>query len=252
MIEPALAYLERDSLRNIVPLKMLRTHPEFCRVQMTSSFDEQGVLIELDAKAFAYDREHYPNADGVILLASDTLDATRALLGGISSQSRWVLKLQSQRDVLEAQRIFRSRRVTAFESFTDISAFQADPAVRVTLEPNQAMLELYAAGSHQRAWLEPLLNAGQAFCCEFEDSRSVCFAFENFAKIWEVGGVYTPETQRGHGFAARVVSACVAELQARGLRARYQVQESNAASIAVARRIGLKHFLTITHCLANH
>ncbi len=247
MIERGLAYLERDVLRNIVPLKMLRSHPEACRVQMISSDDGEGVLIELNPKAFAYDREHYAHADGIILVSSDHSRITNLLLAALPHDNRWVFKLQSEADALELQDRFQVRHVNAFWSFTDTKPLSPGKDARVTLEPTREMFRLYAERDYGRQWLESLINVGKAFCCELGDAQSVCLAFENTDNIWEVGGVYTPEPLRGRGLAARVVSACIAELQTRGLRTRYQVEESNPASIAVARKIGLEHFLTVTH-----
>jgi RimJ/RimL family protein N-acetyltransferase len=249
VIDGALAYLERDRLRNIVPLKMLHAHSDACEVHVAASGN--GVLIELNPNAFSYDRQHYPDADGIILISSDDALTTRALLQKNHVTGRLVFKLQNKTDALEVRRCFDIRRVTAFESFTDASAFSPDPNVRITLEPTPTMLDSYAQRDYSRQWLEPLLVAGKAFCCEIGDAESVCLAFENFANVWEVGGVFTPETLRGRGLAARVVKACIAELQTRGLHARYQVEESNAASIAVAKRIGLEHVLTVTHW-TNH
>ena len=57
----------------------------------------------------------------------------------------------------------------------------------------------------------------------------------------------TAPSQRRKGFAARVVRTALAELAARGLAPRYQVEEHNKASIHLANSIGLVPFLTIVH-----
>jgi hypothetical protein len=44
-----------------------------------------------------------------------------------------------------------------------------------------------------------------------------------------------------------VVRTALAEIARRGFVPRYQVEESNVASIALARAIGLEPFWTITH-----
>jgi hypothetical protein len=43
------------------------------------------------------------------------------------------------------------------------------------------------------------------------------------------------------------VRTALAELGKRGLAPRYQVEEHNTASIALARSVGLAPFVTITH-----
>ncbi len=96
-----------------------------------------------------------------------------------------------------------------------------------------------------------MLNDGRAFCAELygksQKFESVCFAFENYGQLWEIGGVYTPPASRGQGLASRTVCATIAELQNRGKRSRYQVHDQNIASIKVAEHAELELFLTITH-----
>jgi hypothetical protein len=47
-----------------------------------------------------------------------------------------------------------------------------------------------------------------------------------------------------------VVRAAFAELERRKLQGRYVVEETNLASLQLARSIGLQHTLTLTHFLA--
>ena len=77
--------------------------------------------------------------------------------------------------------------------------------------------------------------------------KSACFAFENYGPVWEVGGVVTASAHRQRGLGARVVRTALAELARRELAPRYQVEEHNTASIALARSVGLVPFVTITH-----
>ncbi|CAN5382169.1 hypothetical protein BH10PSE6_BH10PSE6_10400 [soil metagenome] len=60
-------------------------------------------------------------------------------------------------------------------------------------------------------------------------------------------GVVAAAGHRRGGLAARVVRTALAELGKRGLAPRYQVEEHNTASIALARSVGLAPFVTITH-----
>ena len=75
----------------------------------------------------------------------------------------------------------------------------------------------------------------------------MCLAFQNHRQVWEVGGVVTPAQHRGKGFASRVVRSALAELQRRGLAARYQVNEDKLPSIRLAQSLGLRQFLQLTH-----
>ena len=79
------------------------------------------------------------------------------------------------------------------------------------------------------------------------EALSACFAFENYGPVWEVGGVVTAAAHRRGGLGARVVRTALVELGKRGLAPRYQVEEHNTASIALACSVGRAPFVTITH-----
>jgi ribosomal protein S18 acetylase RimI-like enzyme len=114
------------------------------------------------------------------------------------------------------------------------------------------MLALYRTQDHRPDWLLPLLANGRAFTCLIgsgDDPVSVCFAFESYGKVWEIGGVVTRPDQRGRGLGARVVGAALDELARRGLLARYQVHEENTASIRLAEALGMRLLLRLTHYL---
>jgi GNAT superfamily N-acetyltransferase len=248
-LELALSFLKRDPLRHIVALKMLHALGETAETHFASSEHGESVLVLLDANAFSYDREHYGDAHHIAVISSDHALLTRQLLKFVPRSKRIVFKLSSDADALEVQKRFAVQLVTAFLSFTDVQAHAADPNVTLGLEPSDEMWAWFTAQGHERDWLEPMLREGRAFCVTLggNSPESVCFAFENFGAIWEVGGVFTPPELRGRGLARRVVTRAVAELQRRGLKTRYQVQEDNLASVGVARGIGLSLFLTITH-----
>jgi RimJ/RimL family protein N-acetyltransferase len=246
----ALQYLERDVLHNIVALKMLNTH-DGVRCFHQANENGEAVMILLEPGAFAYDREHYPNADSICIIASDHPNLTNTLLENLDHKQKVVFKLSSDADALEVQKRFDVQRITSFLSFTDNTSYSSDPNVHTSTKPSEMMLEWIATQGHTRDWLKPMLAKNRAFCCELYDAsqelESVCFAFENYGDVWEIGGVYTPKESRGKGLATRTACTAIAELQKRKKRSRYQVQEQNSASIRVARQAKLELFLTITH-----
>ncbi len=244
--------LERDPLRNIVLLKHLEAFPGHTRVHRFSGPAGTATLVLLDAAASAWDRRTYPTAEVVALIASDHPDLTRALLAFVPRGVGVVFKLSGAADHDVVAAAFPVERTTSVLSFTARSRFGRDEAVRVTMEPDDAVFALFESQDHSRDWLAPLLASNRAFASVLErdsESRSVCFAFENYRRVWEVGGLVTPPAQRGRGFAARVVRTALAELGERRLIARYQAHDDNVALIGLARSIGLDLFLTITHFL---
>ena len=163
-----------------------------------------------------------------------------------------VFKLSNVGDQEVVAERFPISRATSFLSFPagEPAVYTADATVSITGSASDAVLDLFESQGHAREWLCPLLTSGRAFACVLEEDkepRSVCFAFENHGRIWEIGGVVTPVRHRGRGLAARVVRSSLAELQQRGLVPRYQVNEDNLPSIRLAASLGFRQFLQLTH-----
>jgi RimJ/RimL family protein N-acetyltransferase len=210
-------------------------------------------MVLLDVAASPYDHRTYPTARHAALISSDHPDLTQEVLTAVSRDDGVVFKLSSEADhAVVASRFPNLRRTTAVLSFTGVSGFVHDEQVRVTTAPCETMYAFFESQKHSRAWLEPLLRTSLAFTCVIErdgQPLSVCFAFENYRQVWEVGGLFTPPLARGHGYAARVVRTALAELSKRGLTPRYQVHDDNVPSIRLAESIGMNRFLEITHFL---
>ena len=67
--------------------------------------------------------------------------------------------------------------------------------------------------------------------------------------IHEIGGLHTLPQARRQGLARRLVETALATLAAAGEMPRYQVDEANHASIALAQAIGLVPAVTAEHWL---
>ena len=248
----AVARLERQPLRNIVLLKHIEAFRDHVSVTQVSDGPDTATLVLLDTTGSAYDRDTYPEAAFAALISSDNPGLTRRLLGAVPRQRHVVFKLCNDIDRDVVAEHFPISRATSFLSFTagEPAAFASDEKVSITNSASDAMLDLFESQGHPRKWLRPLLSSGRAFTCVLEqegEPRSVCLAFENHRQIWELGGVVTPMQHRGQALASRVVRSALAELQRRRLVPRYQVNEDNLPSIRLARSIGLRQFLQLTH-----
>lgn len=249
-VEEAVDQLARDPLPNIVLLKQLLAYPEHVKVYRVSGPEGAALLIALDTSASPYDRQAYPTAAIAAFVSSDHPSLTASLMAKIPHGVGVVFKLSKEADLAPVEAYFPVMRRTAFISFTSAHRFEPTPGIRMTSTPSGAAYRLFETQGHDRSWLEPLLREGRAFACVAEDggeAQSACFAFENFGSVWEVGGVVTAPEHRHRGLGARVVRTALAELGVRGLAPRYQVEEHNTASIALAQSAGLVPFVTITH-----
>jgi RimJ/RimL family protein N-acetyltransferase len=250
--ENIVAVLEREPLRNIVLLKHLEAFPDHTRAHQITSPAGTATLVLLDVSASAYDRRTYPAARFAALISSDHPNLTRRLLDFVPSAVGVVFKLSSEADRDVVASMSALERTTSVLSFTTTSTFARDHAVRVGATPGDAVFQLFEAQDHARSWLEPLLRADRAVTSVLDqqgEPAAVCFAFENYKRVWEIGGVFTQPDVRGQGLAARVVGTMLAVLAKRRLIPRYQVHDDNTPSIRLARAIGLEQFLTITHYL---
>jgi GNAT superfamily N-acetyltransferase len=249
-VQDAVDELARDPLPHIVLLKQLLAYPEHVKVHRISDSTGAATLVLLDTSVSPYDREAYPTAAVAAFIASDHPTLTASLMSHVPRGVGVVFKLSRSHDLAPVEAQFAVGRRTAFVSFTTTGPFEQDADVRITSEPGDAALQLFEAQGHERAWLKPLLRSDRAFACVLErggETLSACIAFENYAPVWEVGGVITAPSYRGKGFAARVVRTALAKLSERALIPRYQVEEHNTASIGLAASVGLAPFLTIVH-----
>ena len=194
----------------------------------------------------------YPATDYAALIASDDPSLTPRLLDAVPDNVGVVFKVARAGDGDAIASRFAVRQTAEFWSFTSEASFVRDAGVHLTRAPDDTALDLFAAQGHARSWLEPLLDTGSAFACivgPIAQPCAVCFAFENYRHIREIGGVVTPPEHRSRGFASRVVRTALAELASQDLTPRYQVDRNNQPSIRLAESVGLQRFLAITHFL---
>ncbi len=249
-IDSAIEALARDPLRHIVLLKQLLAYPDHVKAFRVADTAGSAILLALEASASAYDRQTYPEADMVAFISSDHPDLTASLLSCLPRDVGIVFKLSREADLHPVQTKFSVTRRTAFVSFTSDGVVEPDAGARVTTTPGEVAFRMFETQGHERSWVKPMLASSRAFACVLEpdgDTASVCLVYENWGSVWEVGGVVTAPAHRRKGLGARVVRTALATLGKRGLKPRYQVEEHNTASIALAQSVGLAPFVTITH-----
>ena len=247
--------LGTEPLANVVLLKHLQAFPQHTRAFQRLSSAGIATLVLLDTAACDYDRKTYPTAAHAALIRSGDAALTEALLSELPADSGIVFKLCCTADRDVVHRHYPLTRKTSFLSFTSPERTSGREGVTVADSATDAMYVLYRMQDHERGWLSPLLASGRAFTCAIgsgEEPLSVCLAFESYGRVWEIGGVVTRPDQRGRGLGSRVVGAALDELARRGLIARYQVHEDNAASIRLAEALGMKPLLRLTHYLHEH
>jgi hypothetical protein len=250
--QKVLAYLQRDVLRHIVHLKMLRACPDAIRCCYHGEGASAGVLMLLETQASPFDARTYPSTRYVVLPAATDVGSARALLAHVPADGDLVFKLIDgrTRDVV-AER-FALLRQTAYVSYTSGGRrFSRAPQVRVSDQLDERCLSLYAANGYSRDEMEAYLRQGAFTLALYKQGQpvSTCFCFPNLQQVWEIGGVHTVEGHRRQGHALKVVETALALLVDKGYVPRYQMREDNLPSIRLAESVGLKRFLTTEHFL---
>lgn len=255
MVEKATDYLNRDRLRTISLLKYLHAFPDDMRLLHVGGRQGEAVMLLLPTAVSDYDSHTYPTACHVCFIVSDHPDLTLRLMAHLPTQGGFVFKLSTPADETVLAQRFRLRRTTAFHSFQAAEAPSWTQAISlVRTHPSEAGWALFEERGYTRQWLMPLLDVGQAFVVEAPDEgscQSVCFAFENSPGLWEIGGLATHPLARRQGLARQIVQAAFYEVERRGFVARYVVEETNTASLALARSIGLRAFQCLTHFVSD-
>lgn len=250
--------LWRNPLENSVILKFLQNAPDSVTGYHIAANGESATMLVIDNRCNDYDRATYPTATSTVLISSDHPNLTHALVQALPDHETLMFKLSKDADRDVVARYFPLKRQRALLSFSTqhhsaCSECIFDKRLVINQNPRRAPFELFAAQGHGQGWLSPLLENAQAFTCMFEENgkaSSACFAFQVNDNLWEIGGVYTLPQARRRKLAQSVVSAAVTELLRSNRLPRYQVEETNTASILLAESLGMTRCLTLTHYLS--
>ncbi len=254
--QQSIAYLEQDVLKHIVHLKMLHSYGSHIESFYEESEQGTGVLLLLPTSASVFDTHLYPKTEYVVMPATEG-EAMKSLLRHLPKQVNLVFKFITPHDRDVTAQEYHLQRVTAFVSYTNSSEanFIADAEVVVSEQLDERCLALYVGQGYKATEMKALFASNQAVSFSlFADGRpiSTCFVYRNFANVWEIGAVQTVKAYQRRGYARRIVGTALHYLQQRNLHSRYQVQEDNHASIALAEQVGLTRFLVAEHFLHNY
>jgi RimJ/RimL family protein N-acetyltransferase len=250
-LDEVVAYLKTDPFKYIVHLKMIEAYREHIVWHVEQAGDQTGVMLLLPTKVNPFDAKTYPTSDWVVLLAASDPAVVDRLVQHLSHQNTMIFKLVDDLSKAAVFKVFSANRMTAFVSYTTrAGVFRPDPDVVVAPELDERLLPCYQANGYTLPELTHFFNQGAlSFSLYAQEPLATCLVFKNYERIWEIGGVYTAPAHRRQGLAKKVVTTAIHTLLSQGKIPRYQVVETNVASLELAENLGLERFVTTEHYL---
>ena len=265
-------FLHQNELHHITPLKVLGLFGSQLRSVPLSVADGTAYLLWSRRDASQYDSAKYPTADVVFypaLVAAPTPAMLSVCARAIFDEARgraFVVKTIETR-LLDALRVaapaarFNYERALCTFTVAGRAAVQS-PALAVTRAVRQirstititdeAQPLLDAHNVYSASELQTMFADGNGRCLvSFDGDHAVAVAlsFPNSPSLYEIGSLYVSPAARRCGHASALVRAALADLAARGLAVRYVVDATNAPSIALAERCGLREVMRLEHWL---
>lgn len=247
--------LERDMLTNVSLLKMIQSYPGLIECRFIEKGGHSGALLLLPTTALPYDRLTYPDADYAVFLDCTDVELIPELLPYIPAGSRVIFKLQRPSYARKLAEWCNLQKARSFYSYTSLSGATGsiDPHVVISGNAEANAMPLWLDNGYEEEEIRSYFQNGASSFTMYEDGLPVssCLVFQNYKRIWEIGAVHTRAEWRGRGLAKRVVGAAVFHLKSRELMPRYQVLETNRASIRLAESAGLIRFVELSHYIAR-
>lgn len=246
----ALRYLQRDPLKHILHLKMLKYYGETVKTIYVTDGSIEGVLLLFPTTALSYDHKEYGEYEFVAMPVADSPQMLGQLLRNIPS-SGVIFKLIQASDEAQIDLLFDGKRVRRFLNYTAVGSVEFEPVPNVVISTklNDKLVEAFGQNSHSSTELTRFFaDGGKAFSIKEDGiSISVGMVYRNYEHIWEVAALYTIPSARHKGYSTRIVRAALYNLQQFGYTPRYVVDEANTYSINLAQVVGLEHYLSVIH-----
>lgn len=250
--ELIMKYLRENPLKNVTPLKMMTAYHQVIDSYLVHQQEHWGILLLLPADAYSFDQRIYPNAERIVLMDYSSPEVLPELLKRLPGETNLVFKIQEQTRISIAGQ-FPLHKVRCFYSYSSTVEQRFDPDAEAVLneQMDERLLPLWRANDYSKEEIEHYFADGAFSISIFQGDTplSTCLVFRNEERIWEIGAVRTAEAGRRSGLAQRVVRTAVFHTLQRGYIPRYQVEDTNIASIRLAESVGLTLTVKLEHWL---
>jgi ribosomal protein S18 acetylase RimI-like enzyme len=267
------AFLESDELRHITPLKMLGLFGDALTVHRVDAMHDFGYILTMPRSMSQWASAKYPDAERLVYPALPS-NASNTLLESVAqsvlrlTQGKTFLVNTIDTSLIERlqrvndERLPLSLRVTLLtfippndDTVHTRNADYPDESTRYFAHiPPEAQSLLATQNSYSERELATMFADGAARCwLRFVDETpvAVLLTFANSRTLHEIGSLHVRADARRAGHAQTLVHAALRDLHNREIKARYVVEASNAASIALAERCGLGLALRAEHWISR-
>ena len=263
-------FLHQNELRHITPLKVLGLFGTQLQSVSLRVADDVAYLLWSRRDVSQYDSAKYPSADVVFYPALNVAPSAAML----DVCARAILDEARGRNFVV--KTIEPELVVALRALAPTAHFNYERALcTFTVAPDAGTSAAGAAASAHNVRVtraitdeaRPLLDAHDVYSTGeletmFADENGRCFvsfdgdvavgvalSFPNSSSLYEIGSLYVAPVARRAGHASALVRAALADVAARGLAVRYVVDATNAPSIALAERCGLREAMRLEHWL---
>jgi len=266
------SFLHQNELHHITPIRCWDCLVRRLRSVPLRVADETAYLLWSRRHASQYDSAKYPTADVVFYPALDVAPTpamlnvcARAILDEAGGRTFVVKTIEAR--LLDALRVAAPAARFSYERALCTFTVAGDAAVQspattailaarqiraTTTLTDEAQPLLDAHNVYSASELQTMFADGNGRCLVSVDGDravAVALSFPNSSSLYEIGSLYVSPDARRCGHASALVRAALADLAARGLAVRYVVDATNAPSIALAERCGLREVMRLEHWL---
>ncbi|MGE5614056.1 MAG: GNAT family N-acetyltransferase [Bacillota bacterium] len=243
--------LDTQRLIHVSHLKMLEEYENSIEFRLIEKENAWGGILLIPVASSSFDIAMYQEAKHIVYLAGSDEWIIHQLVKEIPSDKDLVFKIHNSalKDIVEKR--FPLTWKKAYLSYTCHSLDEYENYLDVirSTRIDKRLLPLWAKNGYSKSDIEKYFAKGASSFSIYKDNEpiSTCLIFHNCYNIWEVGTVHTIESERGKGFAKKVVNAALNEILKSGNMPKYQVVHSNLPSIKLAESLGMQLFLKLEH-----